>query len=225
MDATTDSLIDELACRQAGHLTRRQLRTAGLSRTTERRRIARGRLIVVGARTFRLASVPRTARGDVVASCLDTDGVASHRTAAWMHAMGARPAQVDVTVVKGCPDRRSVRAAEAPAITIHTSTNLPADDVLHVEAIPVTSVARTALGLAALVVDGDLDAVVLRDFVDRAVESELASESWLWWLLAQRRCRGRTGVSTLEEVLARRSKLGATRGERRSPGGLVLPAA
>ncbi|CAN5830499.1 hypothetical protein BH23ACT2_BH23ACT2_07460 [soil metagenome] len=210
MDATTERTIDELARRQAGHLTRAQLHAAGFSRPTVHRRIVQGRLVVAGARTLRLASVPRTGQGDVVASCIDTGGVASHRTAAWLHGLGDRPPWVDISVAKGRPDRRSRPTAERPAIRFYSSTNLPADDVLHLGAIPVTSVARTALGLGALVVDGALSPAVLTKFVDRAVDGDLVSDPWLWWLLAQRRCRGRNGVSALEEVLAHRARLGPT---------------
>lgn len=38
----------------------------------------------------------------------------------------------------------------------------------------------------------------------------MASDRWLWWLLEQRRCRGRNGVIRFEDVLAERARLGPT---------------
>lgn len=97
----------------------------------------------------------------------------------------------------------------AVELRVHTSTNLPANDVLLDGPIPVTSVARTLLDLAARVPE-DLSTTELREVVDAAVDRGLASDPWLWWLLAERRCRGRNGVVCFEEALAARSGLGPT---------------
>lgn len=109
------------------------------------------------------------------------------------------------------------------------TTNLPADDVTTVDQVPVTSAARTMLGLGALVPD-ELSERKLFDVVSGAVDRRLASDPWLWWMLTQRRCRGRNGVLNLEQVLAERSRLGLTESwlEREAlrlleADGLVLP--
>ncbi len=86
---------------------------------------------------------------------------------------------------------------------VHTSTNIPPDDVLMVRGVPCLSVARTLLSLAALVPEISTDR--LKGTVDDAVTRRLASDPWLWSRLEALRCRGRNGVSAFEEVLADRA--------------------
>ena len=114
-------------------------------------------------------------------------------------------------------------------LRIHTSTNLTPADVVHEGPIPVTSVARTLMDVAALV-PVDLTPAALRGAIDAAVDRGLATDPWLWWVLAQRRCRGRNGVTSFEDALATRSGLGPTESwlEREvlrvlGTGGLPLP--
>ncbi len=100
-------------------------------------------------------------------------------------------------------------AEQQPRVRVHSSTNLPKDDIVLVGAIPTTSVARTALGLAALV-PADLTHARLAGIIGKLVDEGLATDAWLWWLLTQRRCRGRNGVIELETVLSERAELGPT---------------
>lgn len=207
MDSTTERAIADRARDQLGVLTRDQLGAAGLDRRSISRRVAAGLLVPVGTRTLRLGAHPRSMEAEVLAACLDVDGVASHRTAAWLHGLlGAPGPIIDVTVAKG----RSSGSHGRPARwRVHTSTNIPVDDVVAVGAIPTTSVARTLLGLAALRPDEVTDCT-LTSTIEDAVRRRLASDRWLWWLLEARRCRGRNGVSRFEAVLAERSRLGPT---------------
>jgi len=210
MFTPTELRISRAAEGQAGHVTRQQLIAAGLHPSTIARRSADGRLVPVGARTFRAPWAPRTPFGDVVAATLDTGGVASHWTAAWLHGVTEHRDEVDVTVTRRGPMyERKRRFEEQPSVRVHSSTNLPAADVAVHEGVRVTSVARTGLGLAALV-PHELDRKQLFDIVGKMVDQDLATDPWLWWLLAQRRCRGRNGVVELEAVLAARAKLGPT---------------
>ncbi|CAN5843538.1 hypothetical protein BH23ACT2_BH23ACT2_05170 [soil metagenome] len=197
-------------CRlQLGHITRAQLLGAGLSRSGIWRREASGLLVRRGSKTFRDPAVPLTEQGEVMAACLDRNGVASHRTAGWLHGLCDRGASIDLTVRKGRSMSVPPSRAIARPIRVHSSTNLPAADVLVVGSIPSTSVARTCLGLGALV-PGELTSSSLLEIVSRAIDEGLAREPWLWWLLDERRCRGRNGVVALEHVLATRSALGPT---------------
>lgn len=194
------------------------------------RRLASKLLVPVGARTFRLASTPRSGQGDVVAACLEHDAVASHRTAAWLHGLIDRPQTVEITVRRRQRQRPLAHVAgEAPRVRIHATTSLPTDDVATLGPIRLTSVARTALGLAALT-PRELSAETLAHVVGKAVDLDLATDPWLWWLLSKRRCRGRNGVLALEAVLAERARLGPTESwlERRvldvlSSAGLPAP--
>ena len=65
------------------------------------------------------------------------------------------------------------------------------------------------LGLAALV-PVELSQDALLQMVSKAIDAQLATDPWLWWLLEQRRCRGRNGVIALETALAARARLGPT---------------
>ncbi|MGI8937465.1 MAG: type IV toxin-antitoxin system AbiEi family antitoxin [Iamia sp.] len=178
-----------------------------MSSDTARRRVTSGQWTQVGTRTFRLTGWPATAHGHVLAVCLDLDGVASHWTAAWLHGLVPAPNEIHVS----CRRRRSVWLGDAigPPVRVHTSTNLPLDDVTSVGAVPVTSVARTLLGLAAMV-PHELRRDQLLDLVSTSIERGAASLPWLWWMLDRRRCRGRDGVVTLETALVARSDLGPT---------------
>ena len=74
--------------------------------------------------------------------------------------------------------------------------------------IPTTSVARTFLGLAALVPVVTRD--TLRTAIGVAARDGQVSDAWLWWRLEQLRCRGRDGVTEMELALRERQRLGPT---------------
>lgn len=86
---------------------------------------------------------------------------------------------------------------------VHTTTWLPPDDLIVIDGIACTSMARTLMGLAALTPDLPLD--VVRGAVDESIRLSLASDRWLWWRLEKLRCRGRNGVSAFESILATRA--------------------
>ncbi len=197
--------IAERASPQLGLLTRSQAREAGLSAKATRRRVESGAWRLVGNGVLWPAVLPASARLRVMAACLDAGGVASHRTAAWVDGLGSwgPPPTVEVLVAKGGS------VPSTPLARVHVTTNLPDDDVHVVDGIPTTSTARTLLGLAALV-PTELAHDVLVTTVEEAVRTRKATDRWLWWLLEERRCRGRNGVRALEEVLAERARMGPT---------------
>lgn len=202
-----DRSIAERASEQLSLITREQARSLGLTRRQLAHRLATGRLLARGDQVLQMAGAPPSFLGDVLAACLDTGGVASHRTAAALHHLGAyplgRPTPVEVTVRHG---RRTTRSSLA---TVHTTTKLPPDDVLNVGGVPVTSVARTLMGLASLV-PSELSMDRFAAIVGTAVRDGKASDTWLWWSLERLRCRGRNGVSAFEAVLVDRAGLGRT---------------
>jgi very-short-patch-repair endonuclease len=102
--------------------------------------------------------------------------VASHRTAAWLH--GLRPDNrrtVEVSVpVRSTRPRPGIQAHQAPA--------LRACDITHCHGIPCTGLARTALDLAEVVPQRQVEralqeALVRRVFDLRALEEVLADAS------------------------------------------------
>lgn len=228
MDPDKGAAVASFARSQRGLVTRRQLVDSGLDPGTIRRWTARGSLVVCGAHTFRLASTAADARTDALAACLDLHASASHLTAAWLHGQIPQPPLIDVTVPKGRSSRGG--AAIARGIRVHSTTNMPADDLVEIDGIPTTSLARTLLGVAALV-PHEVTQAELIDIVAGVIETRVASLAWLQWLLEQRRCRGRNGVMALEAALDARVRMGPTESwlERRmlqllDSAGLPLPA-
>ena len=224
--------IQEAALAQHGLVTLEDLTVLGVGRVARRRLIDDGVLVRVGRRTLRLAGALPTAHQKVMRACLDTGGVASHRTAAWLHGLdGFEPGGApEVTVTRRSFDY-SVSAAH-----VHTTTWLSEHDVVAVAGVPVFSVARTLFSLASLCrVDpassgirfggiaarGDLGVRglvtprelptsllsfdMVRGAVDGAVANRKATDPWLWWFLERIRQRGRPGVSVFEAVLSVRA--------------------
>jgi len=204
MEPSTQRSIAERAASQLGHITREQLQALDLSYDRIEGLVRSARLEPAGDRTYRIAGVPPSWEGGVMAACLDQRGVASHRTAARLHGLhGFETCQtIELTVIEGRAGTRSSLAA------VHRTTCLPVSDIATVGPIPTTSIARTALGLAALV--GEVSTDELRDAIDAAVRDGIATDRWLWWLLESRRCRGRNGVCRMEDVLQARAGCGPT---------------
>ncbi|MBV9951190.1 MAG: DUF559 domain-containing protein [Acidimicrobiia bacterium] len=205
MDRCIERAIAELALTQLSHITQKQLRQLGVSAKVARRLVDTGRLVPVGRATFRMGGVPPSFEGLVMAACLDTGGVVSHRTACRLHGLGPKRwirGPIEVTRLK------RERHGPSPLARVHTTTELGPDDLVVVRGIASTSVARTLLGLAGLVPEVRPDEV--RGVVDAAVRAGLASDKWLWWRLEQLRCKGRNGVSLLEAILSDRAKRGRT---------------
>ncbi|MCU1358251.1 MAG: hypothetical protein JWM89_3669 [Acidimicrobiales bacterium] len=191
--------LQELARLQRGLLTRADLRALGVTRDQRIGLQEEGTLRPVGARTFELGGLPPDARRTLHAACLDTGAVASHRTAAALHQLpGFTVGDVPEMLIgrTGVPTRRR-------EVHLHTTTWLPADDLVVVDGIPCTTVARTLLSLAALVPEIAYDKA--KGAVDDAVRMGLARDKWLWWRLEKLRCRGRNGVAVFEEILAQRA--------------------
>lgn len=187
-----------IATRQHGVVSRIDLRTAGLTRAMRRGLLARGDLIAVGPNAHRVTGFPTTARQAIMLACVGLDSVGSHQTSAALAGLGAchlRPIHVLGT--------RSIRSRDAaPLALAHTTTNLPADDITHIDGIPCTSVARTLLLLAG---EPGADQAWVRGLVDDAIRDGKASDPWLWWRLEKLRCRGRSGVAMLCSILTARS--------------------
>ncbi len=192
------------AARQHGLVGPHDIAAMDLSRQQVHRLCTGAILERVGPGTFAVGGHPATWHQRVLAACFTTGGVASHRTAAILHhLLGPAPERdIDVIVARSSP-RHAVAGAR-----LHSTTWLPGDDVLPVEGIPCTSVARTSLLLAAPV--AGLDDRSFAELVDRAVERGLASDPWLWWHLERTRRRGRPGVARLERTLVGRDPTRAT---------------
>jgi len=142
---------------------------------------------------------PLTRRGDWLAAVLacGPSAALSHRSAAQLWAL--RPFQagpIDVSVTTAGGRRR-------PAIRVHRTTSLPRVTLDHV---PVTTVSRTLLDLAAVVSATELRrAIDEADRVDKLCLAELTA--------AVEARRGHRGNAALREILADYTGAAPTRSE------------
>jgi hypothetical protein len=121
---------------------------------------------------------------------LGPDAVASHAAAAAIH--GIRPSaatRIDVTIPR--------RSGGGPGIRPHHAP-LPPDQVDEVDGIPVTTVERTILELAAVV-----RPEALRRAMEQAEGLRIVDWRVLEALAAQ--SRGRRGIRALRAIIAERS--------------------
>ena len=139
--------IAALAARQHGVVAARQLAALGLTYASVRHRVRTGRLHVVHRGVYAVGHPRITRRGRWMAAVLACgDGaVLSHRSAAAL--LGLRPdGRSSVDVIAAGRGRRSRRG-----ITLHSASGLKSGDHGTCDGIPVTSVPRTLLDLAAVV--------------------------------------------------------------------------
>jgi very-short-patch-repair endonuclease len=191
-----DYRIAQVARLQQALITERQSLDLGLSRDQRRYREAQGRLIECDHDVFRVGGAPVTWNQRVLAACLASDGVASHRTAAMLLGLGLWPGEIiELTVA---PNRHY----RNPAASVHRSVDDPHVDARYVDGIPVTSVRRTLL---------DLGSVVHPDRLERAVERALfrglTNPGALWAYIDQVGRQGRRGVQPLRAVLEQRGRV------------------
>jgi predicted transcriptional regulator of viral defense system len=144
---TPDARVAELAARQWGVVSRAQLRAQGLSNDAVRRRVRAGRLHRLHHGVYAVGHTVLRSEGRRLAAVLacGAGAVLSHRSAAahWgLLPTGAT--RIDVTIP------RTARAGDAK-IRLHHSRSLIACDTTTHQGIPITSVARTLLDLAATV--------------------------------------------------------------------------
>lgn len=189
-----ERLWRSIADRQYAVITTGQLLTAGLSRRQIDRRVAAGVLAPVHRGVYRLGGAPQSWHQAVMAACLASSGVASHRSAAALWGFrGCEPGVVEVTV----PGRRS---SDLAGVLCHTSEKLEMSDTTERAGLPVTTPARTLL---------DLGAVVRRHAVERALEGaihrELVTPAELRATLHRAGARGRDGTGVLRDLLRDRS--------------------
>jgi len=143
--AHPDVALAELAERQSGVVVRRQLGAIGLTPTMVRDRLARGHLIRLNPGVYAVGHRRLNLRGIRVAALFAAGrgAVLSHRDAAGLH--GIRPANhrdTDVTV--------DAKRATPAGVRLHRAA-LPPAEVTRVEGLPVTTVERTLVDLAAVV--------------------------------------------------------------------------
>lgn len=190
-----------LADRQHGVVAHGQLVDLGFGEAAIQRRLAAGRLHRIHRGVYAVGHTSLRREGRLMAAILACgDGaMVSHRSAAvlWGLHRSSR-AVIDVTAPRGLRGR--------PGIVVHRTRSPHPDDRALLHGIPITSVARTLLDLAAVVSRRQLERAVdeaerLRLFDMRAIEELL------------RRSRGHRGAKRLRAVIADATEPPATRME------------
>jgi very-short-patch-repair endonuclease len=191
-----DEAIAALARRQFGVFSRRQALDRGASRSLVRRRVAAGRWVPVAHGVYRLRDFPESWHASLWTAVLATTGwaVVSHEAAAAVHTFPTfRPGRVVVTIRHGAGRQRA-------GVTVHQLDDLTPGQVTMVDGIPVTTIARTVIDLAA---------VCRRSRVAHVVDELLADGC----VTVEELCRcfddvarpGKPGVTTLRTLLTAHS--------------------
>jgi very-short-patch-repair endonuclease len=153
--AAREAALAELASRQHGVVSRRQLVELGFGRQAILRRLQSRRLQRLHAGVYAVghwALTPASRDLAAVLAC-GPSALLSHRAAGARHGLlraGGGP--IDVVAPRGCKAK--------PGITVHRRRLIHPDDRDEVDRIPITSVARTIVDLAEVLDERRLTAVV-----------------------------------------------------------------
>lgn len=188
-----DVRIARLAARQHGVFRREQAVALGATKHVIDGRLKQGRWERVAPAVYRVTGSADGWRQSLLVACFawGAGAAASHRGGAPLWSLaGCAAGVVELTV----PPNRN-RAG--PGL-VHRGA-LPVADVTLVDAIPVTTPARTLIDLAAVVPADDLE-----EALDDALRRGLVSIRRMRWRLDELARRGRPGVTAIRRLLEAR---------------------
>ena len=197
-----DREIAEIAERQYGLVTRRQLYALGLAPNTIRYRIESGRLHQVHPSVFAIGGGRVVGPARLLGAVFDCgDGaLASHRNAGAVWNIVSAPAgPIHITTTK-----RGLR--KRPGVKLHRVRSFQSDDRTEVDGIPVTSLPRTLLDLAEV-----LHITRLERAIENAERLRIFDLNAITELLS--RSPGRHGRKPLSVLLSERIEPPRTRSE------------
>lgn len=186
-----DAAVRRLLERQHGLITRRQAVKNEFTRGAMRWQGERGLWQQVHPGVFRLAGSLETTEQKILAACLATDGIASHRAAARVLGLPNVPFALEVTAFRG--------SARVKGVRVHRLASLERVDKNWVDNIPTTSVTRTVIDLAGVLDRKDLEALV-----DHVLATRRVKLKFLMGRLAALGTNGRRGAGALRDVLEAR---------------------
>ncbi len=193
-----DWTIASLAATQHGAFRTAQVHELKFTNKERRSRLATGRWVAPYFGVYRIAGVPVTWKGELLAACWagGVRAAASHRSAAALWELpGGDRELVEIT----CPRWRRARHDESVSLVVHETLTLTAEDLTSIDGIPVTTAERTLLDLGA--VRPDRVEVAL----DAALRRELVTYETLRIMLHRVGRRGRNGTGVLRRILAERA--------------------
>lgn len=199
---SVDEAIAALAARQQGVVGRRQLLDRGIDGKAIDRRVASGRLLVLHRGVYAVGHQSLRREGWWWAAVLagGPGTVLSHFTAAALWNLLSGRSVIHISV-PGRTGRLRLEGAIA-----HRPRSLPADEVDEHGTLPVTTVARTLVDLAAVARENDLEHAV--EQAERESRFDLVA---VQAVLAH--SHGRRGIRTLREVILRWAGPNVTRSE------------
>jgi hypothetical protein len=189
---TASAAAWELAARQHGLITRRQLLSIGFGPKQIQHRISRGRLrpIAGGVYAVGWAQMSRKRRWMAAVLACGEGAALSHRSAAALWGIVREDLRrVDVSVRRRCELRQ-------PGIHSRSRPHLPVDQILSRDGIPVTTPVRTLVDLAT-----ELSAPALERAINNADKHDVIDPEELRANLAD--FAGEPGVRILRQVLDR----------------------
>jgi hypothetical protein len=184
--------LTAIAERNHGLLTVTDLRTAGVTPSSERRWIDLGRLVPLRRGVYRVAGAPTSPHQRLLAAVRfnGDHAVASHRAAAWLWELpGFGVGVVEVSKPRGRSQRREYG-------WVHGSMVLPDHHMTDRLGIPVTTPARTLFDLAGVVHPARAERAL-----DSALASGLVRLGEVQVLFAELARRGRRGTAAMREML------------------------
>jgi hypothetical protein len=192
METSLDQCIAAIAERQHGVFTIPQTEAIGFTRDRRDRRIRSGRWLVLFDGVYRIAGVPPSWRGQLLAACWGAPdlAVASHRSAAELWDLPGR--RTDLVEIS-CRRRRRTKAG---GLVVHETKSLSVDDIETIDGIPTTSIEQTLMGLAAVVSD-----TVVEMAVDRALHRNQTTIDQLRHFVRRKGKQGRNGVGVLRAIV------------------------
>lgn len=189
-----DLRLAAIASLHGGYVTFEQAEAAGVSRNTLRRRVEDGTLLRVAKGLFLVPGVARDWQGLLRAAIAKLpDAVVSHQAAAQVLDIPHIPRDIcSVTV-------HASTTHSFPAVVVHRVRDLADDHRTEVEGMPVTTVARTLVDLAAVCPDW----MVASALDDTVVEGRVDIDEVVKVFEAVAG-RGKPGVGALRSILAER---------------------
>jgi hypothetical protein len=196
-DRGVDDAISAIARGQYGVFSRAQALQRGATASLVRRRVAAGLWMPVSDGVYRLRDVTASWHASLFSAVLATTGpaVVSHEAAAAMHGLATfRPGRVVVTIRHGAGRQRR-------GVTVHQLDDVaPEHTTTMLGRLPVTTVARTIIDLAAVCRRGRVAHVFEEALADKQVSIERLCECFD--AVAR---PGKPGVTTLRPLLAAHS--------------------
>jgi very-short-patch-repair endonuclease len=201
--ADADAAIHELALRQHGVVSRRQVARAGLSAKARRVRIEQRRLVELhGGRALRVLAVADSDDQSVMAAVLAAGATAFaslSSAAALFELPVAHQSRPEVTVVYE-------RTPRIPGVRVHRSALLVERDLTTVRGVPVSTPERTIVDLS-----GRLTSAQLGRVADDALRRRLTTLPRIAWCIERVGSAPGRSARKVETLLAARRRDGGVR--------------